>query len=661
MKQRFQSFANRLTRKVLVTVLLIMLFTLTMTFIAAFRGMRGEIRGRYLSMMNVVAEKIHLEVKTMEIETANVSDEVEHHLASPETVMAALEKELRLNNFATGYFAAFEPGYFPEKGKWFEPYVYKGDDGAYHADQVGSERHDYLKSDWYIRAKKEEKGFWTAPYIYRDEAGYGGVFCTFVMPIRSEDGRMIGVCGADLLLDNLISDLQKIDDVSRAEGMQNIDQRYNHLDFYSFIINDEGTYIAHPDKERVLKENIMSHLGKDFLTIDNRQIASDMMQMKSGIETIMIDSLFADIYFTPVESTNWSMAIVVPKKALLQPILILLFSLLSATGLGQILVWLICRRDIRKIAKPLEALTQSTDEVAKGNFEAPLPQLEYHDEISVLRDSVATMQQSLVQYIKDLEETTAKKTAIESELNVARKIQMSMIPNKFPPFPKRGDIDIYGSLTPAKAVGGDLFDFFIRDERLFFCIGDVSGKSVPAALMMTVVRYLFRSISPHFDEPGQIVKIMNDCLAADNKALLFCTFFLGVLDLKTGMLTYSNAGHEAPYIIASEVKKLPVDANIVLGVMEEMTFSAQEIQLPTDALLFLYTDGLTEAMDQEKELFDKERVEDVLRRSKDEGLTEAVGYVDRMIGEVAAFVKEAPQADDLTMLAIRYIKDKTLL
>ena len=661
MKQRFQSFANRLTRKVLVTVLLIMLFTLTMTFIAAFRGMRGEIRGRYLSMMNVVAEKIHLEVKTMEIETANVSDEVEHHLASPETVMAALEKELRLNNFATGYFAAFEPGYFPEKGKWFEPYVYKGDDGAYHADQVGSERHDYLKSDWYIRAKKEEKGFWTAPYIYRDEAGYGGVFCTFVMPIRSEDGRMIGVCGADLLLDNLISDLQKIDDVSRAEGMQNIDQRYNHLDFYSFIINDEGTYIAHPDKERVLKENIMSHLGKDFLTIDNRQIASDMMQMKSGIETIMIDSLFADIYFTPVESTNWSMAIVVPKKALLQPILILLFSLLSATGLGQILVWFICRRHIRKITKPLEALTQSTDEVAKGNFEAPLPQLEYHDEISVLRDSVATMQQSLVQYIKDLEETTAKKTAIESELNVARKIQMSMIPNKFPPFPKRGDIDIYGSLTPAKAVGGDLFDFFIRDERLFFCIGDVSGKSVPAALMMTVVRYLFRSISPHFDEPGQIVKIMNDCLAADNKALLFCTFFLGVLDLKTGMLTYSNAGHEAPYIIASEVKKLPVDANIVLGVMEEMTFSAQEIQLPTDALLFLYTDGLTEAMDQEKELFDKERVEDVLRRSKDEGLTEAAGYVDRMIGEVAAFVKEAPQADDLTMLAIRYIKDKTLL
>ena len=661
MKQKYQSFANRLTGKVLVTVLLIMLFTLAMTFIAAYRSMRGEIRGRYLSMRNVVTEKIHLEVKTIEIETANVSDEVEHHLASPETVMAALEKELRLNNCATGYFAAFEPDYFPEEGKWFEPYVYKRSDGSYLSDQVGSERHNYLESDWYQRAMKEKKGFWTSPYIYHNGTDYDGTFCTFVMPIRRADGRIIGVCGADLLLDDLMKDLREIDDVSRSEGMQNIDQRYKHLDFYSFIINDEGTYIAHPDKDCVLKENIMSHMGKDFLTIDNRRIANDMMQMKSGIETVMIDGSLADLYFNPVESTNWSMAIVVPKKALLQPIFLLLISLLSATGLGQILVWVICRRDIRKIAKPLEALTQSTDEVAKGNFEAPLPQLEYHDEISVLRDSVATMQQSLVQYMQDLKETTAKKTAIESELNVARDIQMSMIPDQYPPFPKRGDIDIYGSLTPAKAVGGDLFDFFIRDERLFFCIGDVSGKSVPAALMMTVVRYLFRSISPHFDEPGQIVKIMNDCLAADNKALLFCTFFLGVLDLKTGMLTYSNAGHEAPYVIASGVERLPVDVNIALGVMEGMTFTAQEMLLPANALLFLYTDGLTEATDQDKNLFGKKRVEDALRRAMDEGLTEAAGYVDRMIGEVAAFVKEAPQADDLTMLAIRNIKDKTLI
>ena len=229
---------------------------------------------------------------------------------------------------------------------------------------------------------------------------------------------------------------------------------------------------------------------------------------------------------------------------------------------------------------------------------------------------------------------------------------MSMIPNRFPPFPKRNDVDIYGSLTPAKTVGGDLFDFFIRDDRLFFCIGDVSGKGVPAALMMTVVHYLFRSISAHFDQPDRIVEIMNDCLAADNKSLMFCTFFLGVLDLKTGQLVFCNAGHEAPYMIASGVERIAVDANMALGVMEGMSFTTQEIQLPVNALLFLYTDGVTEAMNPEKVLFGKERVEDALRQALKDGTTNATGYVGRMTDEVAAFVKEAPQADDLTMLAL---------
>ena len=242
---------------------------------------------------------------------------------------------------------------------------------------------------------------------------------------------------------------------------------------------------------------------------------------------------------------------------------------------------------------------------------------------------------------------------MENELNVARKIQMSMIPNRFPPFPKRNDVDIYGSLTPAKTVGGDLFDFFIRDDRLFFCIGDVSGKGVPAALMMTVVHYLFRSISAHFDQPDRIVEIMNDCLAADNKSLMFCTFLLGVLDLKSGVLKYCNAGHEAPYIIHSTIERMPVDSNMALGVMEGMSFSPQEIKLKENSLLLLYTDGLTDATNPDGKLFGKERVDEVLRRALDEGIGNASEYIGRLTEVVAAYVKDAPQTDDLTMLAIR--------
>lgn len=653
------SFANRLTLKVLRTVLIIMFVTLTMTFIAAYRSMRGETVGRYLGMRGVVSEKISLEIKTIEIGARNVAENVVEHLKSPEAVMAALDKEIRLNNFADGYFAAFEPDYFPKEGKWFEAYAYKQADGSYRLEQVGSAQHDYLNTDWYQCARQQKEGFWTDPYVYND-----GVYCSFVLPIADEEGRVVGVCGADLLLKNLINDLHNIDNDSRSEGTQNIDERFRHLHFYSFIVNRSGTFIAHPDEKRVLKDSILAHVTDNFYS-DCKRTVSDMLQMKSGIDPVVVDGKWTDVYYTPIASPGWSLAIVVSKRTLVTPMLILLFSLLSATGLGQILVWIICRWNIRKATSPLVALTHSADEVAKGNFEAPLPELEHQDEIGNLRDSFATMQQSLVKYIQDLETTTAKKAAMENEMKTARRIQMSMIPNKFPPFPKRNDIDIFGSLTPAKTVGGDLFDFFIRDERLYFCIGDVSGKGVPAALMMTVVHYLFRSVTTNVCEPRRIVEIINDCFAVGNKTMMFCTFFLGVLDLKTGLLQFCNAGHEAPFVIRNsetpghegdkEVKTLKMENNVALGVRGGLPFTAEEIQLEPGTLLFLYTDGLTDAVNAAEERFETERVTAVLQQTAEGQQDEdSASYVRMMTDEVTAYVGDAPQADDLTMLVVRW-------
>ena len=651
--QYYQSFASRLTKKVLAAVLFIMAVTLTISFILSYRGIRGETIGRYVGMMNMVSEKIQEDIRIMEIGAMNAFDEVEHHLDSPESVEAALEKEIRLNDNVEGYFVAFEPDYFPQRGRWFEPYAHKQGDEKYIVTQVGSQKHDYLKTSWYERAKKERNVFWTDPYSYYDETGYGGVFCTFVKPIIGKDGRLIGVCGADLLLEKLTEELKTIDVDSKNLGMQNIDERYRHLKFYSFIINNDGTYIAHPDKKRVLKEKIYSHVGKNILSEESEPVIRNITQQKNGINRLVVDGVFADVYYTPVESTSWSLVTVAPKRALVQPLIILFLSLLCCTGLGQLLVWYVCRRNIRKATKPLEALTNSAEEVAKGNFSSLLPELEYKDEICQLRDSFDSMQHSLVRYVHDLEETTAKKASLESELTVARTIQMSMIPNKFPPFPKRNDIDIFGSLTPAKSVGGDLFDYFIRDEHLYFCIGDVSGKGVPAALMMTVAHYLFRSVTSHCDQPDRIVEIMNDSYSADNKTMMFCTFFIGILDLKTGLLQYCNAGHEAPFIINSKVERMTVKANIALGIMPGMAYPTQEIQLPSGTLLFFYTDGLTDATNEAGEQFGIERVTDLLRKAHTDQLPDATSYIQRVTSDLGAFVKEAAQADDLTLLAIK--------
>ena len=229
-----------------------------------------------------------------------------------------------------------------------------------------------------------------------------------------------------------------------------------------------------------------------------------------------------------------------------------------------------------------------------------------------------------------------------------------MLQKTFPPYPDRDDIDIYGQQTPAKAVGGDIFDFYIRDEKLFFCIGDVSGKGVPASLLMAVARSLFRTLSMHEPHPERIISQMNDRMAEDNEQNMFVTFFLGVLDLPTGRLRYCNAGHNAPLLLIEKnnVKQkafLPCDSNLPIGTMGGWKFTQQETTIEAGTTLFLYTDGLTEAEDMNQQLFGEERMVDAIPFSAN-----SQEIISKMTEAVFAFAGDAEQSDDLTMLVIRY-------
>ena len=258
-----------------------------------------------------------------------------------------------------------------------------------------------------------------------------------------------------------------------------------------------------------------------------------------------------------------------------------------------------------------------------------------------------------------LEETTAQKAAIESDLRIASDIQMGMLPEKFPTRADRDDVQLYASLTPAKEVGGDLFDFYFRDEKLFFCIGDVSGKGVPASLFMAVTRSTFRTVSAHESMPDRIVTIMNKTIADMNKNHMFVTLFVGVLDLPTGRLRYSNAGHDAPLLIGAGIGELPCDSNIPVGFMPTWKYSLQEAQIFTGTTIFLFTDGLTEAMDINNAQFQMERINDVATRALANQQQEPRQLIDQMIEAVHQFVGEAEQSDDLTMMGIQYIKKQS--
>ncbi len=258
-----------------------------------------------------------------------------------------------------------------------------------------------------------------------------------------------------------------------------------------------------------------------------------------------------------------------------------------------------------------------------------------------------------------LEETTAAKERIESDLRIASGIQMGMLPTKFPTKEERNDVQLYASLTPAKEVGGDLFDFYFRDEKLIFCIGDVSGKGVPASLFMAVTRAVFRTVSAHESMPDCIVTTMNKTIADMNRNHMFVTLFVGVLDLPTGRLHYCNAGHDAPLLVGAGVGELPCDANIPVGFRPKWKYSLQEAQIFTGTTIFLFTDGLTEAMDVAKDQFTMERVNDVAAKALSQGQQEPKQLIGQMTDAVHQFVGDAEQSDDLTMMAIQYIREQS--
>ena len=251
-----------------------------------------------------------------------------------------------------------------------------------------------------------------------------------------------------------------------------------------------------------------------------------------------------------------------------------------------------------------------------------------------------------------LKKKTLEKERIDSELRVASRIQQNMLPK---PYMHHNDVEICGSLVPAREVGGDLFDYFMRDEKLFFCIGDISGKGAPSAMLMGVIHSLFRAFSAHENNPARIMKTINESSCRGNDSNMFVTLFVGVLDLPTGIFRYCDAGHDCPLIIENGKTRMEnCNPSLPVGVFDDTKYVTQETVLAPDSIIFLYTDGLTEAKKGRKQYFGIQRTKEVLTKCAEEGLTPEQ-ILERVTDEVHRYVGDAEQSDDLTMLAIRYI------
>ena len=250
-----------------------------------------------------------------------------------------------------------------------------------------------------------------------------------------------------------------------------------------------------------------------------------------------------------------------------------------------------------------------------------------------------------------LHESKLRRERTESELRIAQNIQSEMLPSQEI---HRPEVDVCGKQVTALEVGGDLYGYLVRNEKLYFCIGDVSGKGVPSSLVMAAVHSYFRNLALHESNPARIMQTINERAVEGNKSNMFVTLFIGVLDLPTGRLRYCNAGHDAPLVISQDVKMLAVDANLPIGVFDDVRYAVQEELLPPNCTLLLYTDGLTETNDNERHLFGLQRIIDTAKICLEQGKTEPATLMDTMLDSATQFAGDAKQSDDLTMLAIHY-------
>jgi sigma-B regulation protein RsbU (phosphoserine phosphatase) len=321
---------------------------------------------------------------------------------------------------------------------------------------------------------------------------------------------------------------------------------------------------------------------------------------------------------------------------------------------------------VNRISRPLNQLADYTHSLASHDFAAGLvipAEIEAlphksKDEIGKLAESFINMERTLQRYLKDLEETTATKERIESELKIAHDIQMSMVPKTFPPFPDRTEVDIYATLVPAREVGGDFYDFFfIDDHRLCFAIGDVSGKGVPASLFMALTKTMFRATGGRQNATAEtIISRLNGEICRDNESCMFVTVFCGVLDVRSGQVEYSNAGHNLPYVLSNGVvTAVPKTGGMALGVTESVDFHAGRLLLKPGDRLVLYTDGVTEAMDKDDQLFSESRMEETLQGVNGQSSEEVI---KRVVKDVHHFSAGAPQSDDITLLVLGYTGPK---
>jgi sigma-B regulation protein RsbU (phosphoserine phosphatase) len=564
---------------------------------------------------------------------------------SEASLHALLKTAVESNPEIYGSSIAFEPFAFSAETRLYAPYYYR-QNGKIAQDRLEKsyQQVPYLYWDWYQIPRELGKSEWSEPYY--DEGAGNRLMTTYSVPFyRDSNGRrqLTGIVSADLSLDVLTDLIGSVKILKTG---------------YAAVLSRNGMILAHPLKDAIMNETFFS-IAEARNDPALRELGKKMIRGESGfVHYASLVGFTSWMYYAPIPSAGWTLAVVFPEAELLENIGKLSITMAAIGLVGIVLLMLAVVLIARAIIGPLQVLTAATDRIASGNFDAVLPKVNSNDEVGRLTRDFQSMQVSLKDYIRNLTETTAAKERIQSELKVATQIQASLLPRLFPPFPEHSEFDIYASMVPAKEVGGDFYDFFFVDEkRLCFLIADVSDKGVPAALYMMVAKTLLKTEGQRLGEPDKILSSVNNILAADNENCMFTTVFCAILDITSGEVRFANAGHNPPLIVDSEgVRFLAPKPGLMLGALPDTVFVAERLVLEPDGILFLYTDGVTEAKSPEEALYGEARLLEALQSAPRQNAADMIHYIS---SAVAGHVRGASQSDDITLLAVKMAQKKT--
>ena len=636
-----RSMPAKLTLWIALLSSLVLLASLGFMFSQSKKSVRQEALNRAEQVLDNTVQRVTNVLDRVEVATDNMDWLPVRHLKTPDSMFVYSRRILENNPELNGCSISFEPYYFPGKGKYFSAYSLN-QDGEILTEQEGGPHYEYFTFDWYQMAKLLDEPCWTEPYFDFNPDGFYSqeMIASYCKPLKDAQGRYIGTISVDLPLGWLSETIAAVKPYPNS---------------YSIMIGRGGTFFVHPDSTKLFYQTIFTEtLERE--DPDRTALGKAMQAGEEGMKQMVINGQNCYVFYKPLGTTNWSMGLVCPERDILSGYKRLQQAVLIIVVLGLLLMLDLISRVIRNELEPLSELNRQAKTIAAGHFQEELVDEGRIDEIGQLNRSFAGMQHSLINYIDELKQTTAQKASIEHELKVASDIQMAMVPRKFPAFPERNDIDLFAAMVPAKEVGGDLYDYFILDEQLYFCIGDVSGKGIPASLLMAVTRNLFRIIAQQGHTPESIAMQINSVLSRDNEQGMFVTMFIGQIDLKDGVLRYCNCGHNPPVIVRKDGKAefIPVKyTNRPLGVWEEGEFQGETLGCIRGELLLCYTDGLNEAENMKQELLGNDTV---IRLMTECARMSAEEVIRKLELEVERHRAGAIPNDDLTLLCLRLRK-----